>query len=163
MFLEDELEYVRLKRTDNIMGWIAIAFVAVLVFMFAGLMNTASASDNSPLRSPHATYGHLVETAPPGIGPERLFVPASLTGLISHSGDMALATPQPDAASPQTQITIDPIKTNSIPATAASFGDRDIFMGLMMIAFSLMGSSFLLLAFGGPRGTRASEDQADGF
>lgn len=47
MFLEDELEYVRLKRHDNIMGWLAIVFVAALVFMFAGVMNSASATGSS--------------------------------------------------------------------------------------------------------------------
>lgn len=44
MFLDDEIEYIRLKRSDSIMGWLAISFVAALVFMFAGLVNSASAT-----------------------------------------------------------------------------------------------------------------------
>jgi hypothetical protein len=47
MFLDDEIEYIRLKRSDSIMGWLAISFVAALVFMFAGLVNSASATGSS--------------------------------------------------------------------------------------------------------------------
>ena len=52
MFLDDEIEYIRLKRSDSVMGWVAISFVAALVFMFAGLMNSASATGSTTSRAP---------------------------------------------------------------------------------------------------------------
>lgn len=44
MFMDDENEYIRLKRSDTVLGWVAIGAVAALVLMFAGMANVASAA-----------------------------------------------------------------------------------------------------------------------
>jgi Ni/Fe-hydrogenase subunit HybB-like protein len=155
MFLEDELEYVRLKRADNIMGWLAIIFVAALVFMFAGLMNTASATGAAS--APHASHA-LVQSG--AVSPAHLHVNAAFadTGnniVILDAQMRDLATdPMPSAVSSE--------HTSSIPAhRPASHGDREVLMGLMAVSFVLMGGSFVVLAFGGPRRQPQNKDQID--
>jgi hypothetical protein len=44
MFMDDENEYIRLKRADTVLGWLAIGVVAALVLMFAGMANVATAA-----------------------------------------------------------------------------------------------------------------------
>jgi hypothetical protein len=60
MFLDDEEAYARLRRSETVMGWLAITAVAALVFMFAGFINAASATTPSANNS---TLGLLVPKA----------------------------------------------------------------------------------------------------
>ena len=54
MFMDDESEYIRLKRSDTVLGWLAIGVVAALVLMFAGMANVASASSPFAYQKSHA-------------------------------------------------------------------------------------------------------------
>lgn len=171
MFLEDELELNRLRRADSFMGWLAILFVAALVFMFAGMMNSASASGSAARVSDGQTVRIMAQSRP---ADGRLFTVSagptaalfSIHGHLPTSRDLTIAAENhvtgsndDTAASQAVRATaVDPIRTGSI---AAAPGDRHIMMGLMMVAFALTGSSFLLLAFGGPRRPSEAEDDAD--
>lgn len=165
MFLEDELEYVRLKRSDNIMGWLAIVFVAALVFMFAGIMNSASATGSpaahahraeaivaAPLHAnPVTTQASIVDVKPIVIAfdvPQA--APAARDIASNQAGEMqtlALAMPEHDAGLP-----------NSYTARLA---DHDIKTGALILSFALMGGSFVMLTFGGPRGGPAGDKRED--
>jgi hypothetical protein len=155
MFLEDELEYVRLKRADNIMGWLAIIFVAALVFMFAGLMNTASATGaaSAPHSAPMHVHSDRVSTT--NMPVNAAFADARNNIVVLDSEMRNLAT-EPMPASVSAEF------TSSIPAhRPGSHGDRDVLMGLMAVSFVLMGGSFVVLAFGGPRRHPQKEDHID--
>jgi hypothetical protein len=163
MFLEDELEYVRLKRSDNIMGWLAIMFVAALVFMFAGVMNSASAT-GSP--SAHRTEAAIAAPSQPTpaatqagiIGHDTIVAavhvtlpaPASRDVASIQSGDvqtLALSTPDDNAGLAHT--------------STAKLADHDIKTGALILSFALMGGSFVMLTFGGPRGGSGSDKRED--
>lgn len=176
MFLEDELEYVRLKRADNIMGWLAILFVAALVFMFAGLMNSASASGSGhPAPSPVVQSVEL-EHAPGILALNSLFetgrsplidasaaagnaqlIPAALP-LNLETGAHRL---EPAFSAEAAQVTAEPASASFSRMHHTTTADRDIMMGLMLLVFALMGSSFVMLAFGGPRDIGGVEEHAE--
>lgn len=174
MFLDDELEYHRLKRTDSIMGWLAILFVAALVFMFAGMMNSASASGKAThmedgraalVMAPERADASGARTRLLAVSAEPMGALFSVHGIRPTTRDLAVTAEAAKAsesdASAARSVGIDPLTTESIGARATAPGDRHIMMGLMLIAFALTGSSFLLLAFGGPRRPHEAEDDAD--
>ncbi len=184
MFLEDELEYVRLKRNDNIMGWLAIVFVAALVFMFAGLMNSASATGASP--------AHIAE-ARQNAGVGSLFLPSPhVTSHVAASQPLFVEVasrdvPSAEAASQPADAMFQTVALNDADANETSFAqagqelalaiskqasafqfaqsaglaDHDILNGLLLVSVAFIGGSFILLTFGGPRGSRDDEDRID--
>lgn len=163
MFLEDELEYVRLKRNDNVMGWLAIIFVAALVFMFAGIMNSASATGSpsahasraevtiaAPLQAqPAATPAGTVDLKPIVIAFDE--APSIRVAASNHVGEIqTLALAMPDETTGVTHVYSDKL------------ADHDIKTGALLLSFALMGGSFVMLTFGGPRGgKREDEDTID--
>jgi hypothetical protein len=175
MFLEDELEYVRLKRADNIMGWLAILFVAALVFMFAGLMNSASASAEA--RPAPAPLVQSVDLAgnPDIVTLNSLFrtAPASATLMDQSEAVRQVAFPMhlgktsdvlggSQGATAEVASLERGTTTFEAPRTAA-LADRNIMIGFMLLAFSLMGASFVTLAFGGPRDMAMAEENGDAY
>ena len=174
MFLEDELEYHRLKRSDNIMGWLAILFVAALVFMFAGMMNSASASGKAAhiedgratlIMEPNRQVADMAGGQLITVSAEPMGALFSVHGMRPSAQDLAVTAEAAKAAATDAAANqparIDPLTTESIGARATGPGERHIMMGLMLVAFALTGSSFLLLAFGGPRRPHEAEDDAD--
>lgn len=169
MFLEDELEYVRLKRADNIMGWLAILFVAALVFMFAGLMNSASASGAARPAPAPLVQSVEIDGNPAILNLNSLFDTSRLQP--SRSGISEVSMPlhyglashylDPDTITSAEIAAIDPRAARFEQPRTDALADRHIMIGLMLIAFSLMGGSFLMLAFGGPRRIVGIEDETD--
>jgi len=162
MFLEDELEYVRLKRHDNIMGWLAIIFVAALVFMFAGVMNSASATGSPSAHRTEATSA-APQSAPAttragAIGNDAIVMlfddgkAATVSTNVAAIGNgdvqtLALATPEDNAGVAH--------------ASTAKLADHDIKTGALLLSLALMGGSFVMLTFGGPRGGRGGDERED--
>jgi hypothetical protein len=173
MFLEDELEYVRLKRADNVMGWLAILFVAALVFMFAGLMNSASASaDARPAPAP------LVQSADIAgnrdiVALNSLFASAPTSASLPNQSATLRQVSMPvnlgetsrafgDHRTATTEVaSLEPGTTNFGTSRSGALADRNIMIGFMLLAFSMMGASFVTLAFGGPRDMGVAEDNGD--
>lgn len=165
MFLEDELEYVRLKRNDNIMGWLAIVFVAALVFMFAGIMNSASATGSG--------YGpaHRAETsltASPQAAPaaaekafDKTMILEALNGTTIAPAEVKVASADP--AGVQTLAIATPDDNAGVAhASIATLANHDIKTGALLLSLALIGGSFVMLTFGGPRGgKREDEDMID--
>ncbi|MET3612014.1 hypothetical protein ABID16_000319 [Rhizobium aquaticum] len=166
MFLEDELEYVRLKRNDNIMGWLAIVFVAALVFMFAGIMNSASATGS------HSGPAHRAEmsvAAPLQAGAAAAANTIDKTMIVIALKDAPVAAPAAMQAA-STTTADDQTPLVSIPednagvahASIATLADHDIKTGALLLSLALIGGSFVMLTFGGPRGgKREDEDMID--
>lgn len=75
MFLENQYGESRLKHLDDILGWVAIAFVAALVLLFAGLSNHASAAGSKPRPEIHAGL-----VRPNGVNMGSLLLPSTETG-----------------------------------------------------------------------------------
>ncbi|SOC85034.1 hypothetical protein SAMN05421890_3525 [Ensifer adhaerens] len=197
MFLEDELEYVRLKRNDNIMGWLAIVFVAVLVCMFAGLMNSASATGAgaSAADMPHTATLDLQQpglfSAPSSIGDRQMVLvqldnaqaAARTDGVLSEIRPLPAAEVTAPAALLQNAVfqhdsgarMVDAVfevhrgltplmsnpSSNLNPPHQTALADHDIISGLLLISSAVIGGSFILLAFGGPRGRHEDEDRLD--
>lgn len=168
MFLEDELEYVRLKRNDNIMGWLAIVFVAALVFMFAGIMNSASATGANP-QSIHPVEAHRAEMIITSRLQVEFAAPASSIGkgVAVVAPDDAEAAPAPmhvsylQNADIQTLALATPQDNAGVAhASMAKLADHDIKTGALLLSFALMGGSFVMLAFGGPRGGKREDEDA---
>ncbi|HWU64718.1 MAG TPA: hypothetical protein VN112_22070 [Ensifer sp.] len=165
MFLEDELEYTRLKRNENIMGWLAIVFVAALVFMFAGIMNSASATDTSSLSARHAEAA-MANSQPAIVShvqiSQRLDKPVVLAMDGTKANQKTVIAPgnSRDVETPAvTASGDDAVVTGSLSPTLA---DHDIKTGALLVSFSLIGGSFVMLTFGGPRGgRREDEDMID--
>ncbi len=59
---------------------------------------------------------------------------------------LALATPQDNAGVAH--------------ASMAKLADHDIKTGALLLSFALMGGSFVMLAFGGPRGGKREDEDA---
>ena len=167
MFLEDELEYVRLKRNDNIMGWLAIVFVAALVFMFAGIMNSASATGS------HSGPAHRAEIA---VAAPLQAIPAATAATIDKTMDFvalkdapvapaAIEVTSADTAGAQTLAIATPEDNAGVAhASIATLADHDIKTGALLLSLALIGGSFVMLTFGGPRGgKREDEDMIDAF
>ncbi|MCD2173686.1 hypothetical protein [Rhizobium sp. C4] len=170
MFLEDELEYTRLKRNDNIMGWLAIVFVAALVFMFAGIMNSASATGSSPASIHHAAPA-ITEQARPDLFGTQASVAAGHAMIVAfevqkaapsvkdagHASEIASAGTHVAARSFSTAA---PDEAEVAHPVALTLADRDIQSGVLLISFALMGASFVMLTFGGPRGGKREDEDA---
>lgn len=162
MFLEDELEYVRLKRNDNIMGWLAIVFVAALVFMFAGIMNSASATGSS---SGPAHRAEMTVAAPLQAGPAASAKTIDKTMIVVALKDAPSATNVASANPSDTHLlAIETPEDNAgvAHASIATLADHDIKTGALILSLALIGGSFVMLTFGGPRGgKREDEDMID--
>ncbi len=165
MFLEDELEYVRLKRSDNIMGWLAIIFVAALVFMFAGIMNSASATGSSSAPV-HRTEAVAAVPFQVNSG-ATLASPLDVKPILVSFNDAQTAPVGKDVAANhigEVQTLALTLPDGDTPHSTAKLADHDIKTGALILSFALMGGSFVMLTFGGPRAGRTEdEDPNDAF
>lgn len=165
MFLEDELEYVRLKRNDNIMGWLAIVFVAALVFMFAGIMNSASATGSlsGPAHRVETTVAAPLQATPAAVDTaiDKTMIVIALKDAPAAPAAMQVASTA--AADDQTQTVSTPEDNAGVAhASIATLADHDIKTGALLLTLALIGGSFVMLTFGGPRGgKREDEDMID--
>lgn len=162
MFLEDELEYVRLKRNDNIMGWLAIVFVAALVFMFAGIMNSASAtgSSSAPAHRVEATFTAPVQASPAATARavDKTMIVVALNDAPAAPAAMLVASA--NRADAQTLAIATPEDyAGAAHASIATLADHDIKTGALLLSLALIGGSFVMLTFGGPRGGKREDEE----